>query len=98
MNELTTLFTFRAAASSLSTRALFGKNSFTAQHRTFNLVPARKSSVSPTPETDRPQWTSKSIRLGVIARKEGMRAIWDEWGVRVPVTVLKVISLAFLSC
>ncbi|KAG0293912.1 54S ribosomal protein L9, mitochondrial [Linnemannia gamsii] len=43
-----------------------------------------------TAATQPATWTHKSLRTGVIARKKGMTAMWDEWGVRIPVTVLQL--------
>lgn len=48
------------------------------------------SSSGATSEDAKPnKWTANSIRTGLIARKRGMTVVWNDQGVRVPVTILQ---------
>lgn len=47
-------------------------------------APADNATATPSSS-----WTPQSIRTGVIARKKGMTSMWDDKGVRMPITVLQ---------
>ncbi|TFK76305.1 translation protein [Pluteus cervinus] len=59
-------------------------------HSSSRSSGAQEESTSTTPSDEPSKWTPDSIRTGLIARKRGMTSIWNDQGVRVPVTVLQL--------
>ncbi|KAJ2349915.1 hypothetical protein GGF43_004345, partial [Coemansia sp. RSA 2618] len=61
-------------------------------------LPHEKLRYAPTvTELKLGQYTPQSRRSGAIARKKGMSGMWNEWGVRVPVTVLQLETVQVVS-
>ncbi|KAF8921127.1 translation protein [Mucidula mucida] len=65
---------------------LINLSPFRRLHTSIRLCASPAASTSVVP----PKWTPLSVRTGVIARKRGMAALWNDQGVRIPVTVLQV--------
>jgi hypothetical protein len=53
-------------------------------------VEAQPSSEASSSKIPAGKWTPYTQRTGVLARKRGMTALWDQQGNRYPVTVLQV--------
>jgi large subunit ribosomal protein L3 len=65
--------------------------------RSASSVTGSLVATAPSIEGSQPEkWTPDSIRTGLIARKRGMTAMWDDHGARYPVTVLQVCLM--LQC
>ncbi|PVU89935.1 hypothetical protein BB561_005108 [Smittium simulii] len=42
-------------------------------------------------------WKPTSRRVGVLAKKLGMTSMWDEWGIKIPVTVLQIENVQVIK-
>ncbi|KAJ2833461.1 hypothetical protein GGI24_000837 [Coemansia furcata] len=83
-----------AVVQNAAPRSLFSTSAVTQKAK----LPHEKLRYAPeVSELKLGDYTAQSQRTGVIARKKGMTGMWDEWGVRVPVTVLQLEKVQVVS-
>ncbi|KAJ1998993.1 hypothetical protein GGI04_004200 [Coemansia thaxteri] len=93
------LYAYRAVSNLASSQAaapriLFSTSAVPCKAK----LPREKERFAPEAgELKLSEYTPQSQRVGVIARKKGMTGMWDEWGARVPVTVLQLESVQVVS-
>lgn len=78
----------RRSSGLLSVRHLHASGTLNAitEEAASSTSPAKPEAADSEPK----KWNASSIRTGLIARKRGMTAVWNDQGVRVPVTILQV--------
>ncbi|KAI8801134.1 translation protein [Cladochytrium replicatum] len=60
--------------------------------RSFARIGGLRRPAHPPPVPAARTWTPNSLRCGLLGIKRGMTAVWDEWGVLTPVTVIQIVD------
>jgi len=75
------------AASSSSVSVRYVRKKAAPPISLFDLIPPLPIPKTPAVYSS---WTPQSIRVGAIGKKMGMTQLWDHWGCRFPVTVIRL--------